>query len=164
MLKKVFATLEERFEEVICALCMGAMATCILTQIILRYVFSAASAWAEEVAVYGMVGAVYMGASMAIRDRAHIRIVLAINWLPRKLATMAVVLADLLWFGFMILLFYQSTIFMRLLHDTTYISPGLGLEQFWPSLIVPFALVLMMVRLIQVYYRWITKKQKGVVL
>jgi len=137
------------------------MASCIMMQVILRYFFSAASAWAEEVAVYSMVGAVYMGASLAVRERAHIRIVMGVKMLPKKLAAAAIIIADLAWFGFLILLFFEGTIWIQLLFDTTYISPGLGIEQRWPQLIVPFTLVLMMLRMIQVYYRWITGKDKG---
>lgn len=111
--------------------------------------------------MYSMVGAVYMGASLAIRERAHIRIVMGVNMLPKYLAVAAIIIADLAWFGFLILLFYEGTIWIQLLFNTTYISPGLGIEQRWPHLIVPFTLVLMMLRMIQVYYRWITGKDKG---
>ena len=37
---------------------------------VLRFVFHTAAAWAEETAVYGMIFAVYLGATMAVRDRA----------------------------------------------------------------------------------------------
>ncbi|MBN2567908.1 MAG: TRAP transporter small permease [Deltaproteobacteria bacterium] len=157
----MFRVLEERFEEAICTVFLLTMASCIVMQVILRYFFSAASAWAEEVAVYSMVGAVYMGASLAIRERAHIRIVMGVEMLPKYLAATAIIIADLAWFGFLVLLFYQGTIWIQLLFDTVYVSPGLGIEQKWPQLMVPFALVLMMLRMIQVYYRWITGKDKG---
>jgi len=161
MLKSIFKFLEQRFEEVICSIFLMTMASCIMLQVILRYFFSAASAWAEEMAVYSMVTAVYMGASLAVRERAHIRIVMGVTKLPGYLPAIAIVLADLAWFGFLVLLFYQGTIWIELLFKMTYVSPGMGIEQRWPQLVVPFALILMMVRMIQVYYRWITGKDKG---
>lgn len=160
-LKTIFVFLEKRFEEIICSICLFTMATCIFMQVILRYFFSAASAWAEEVAVYSMIGAVYFGAALAIRERAHIRIVMGIQSLPKKVAAVAIIISDLAWFGFLVLLFYEGTIWIRLLFKMTFISPGLGIEQKWPQMAVPFTLVLMMLRMVQVYYRWITGKDKG---
>lgn len=159
MLQKIFKVLDERFEEVVCSACLFTMASCIMTQVILRYFFSAASAWAEELAIYSMVGAVYLGASLAARDQAHIRIVMIVRLFPKKIQYGIIILADLLWLAFVVFLLMQSYKWMQLLFETTYISPGLGIEQRWPQMVVPFALVLMIMRILQVYYRWIVKKQ-----
>ena len=161
MLKSALLAVEQRFEEVVCSVCLALMASCVMLQVILRFFFSAASAWAEEIAVYSMVFAVYLGASMAIRERAHIRIVLGVKALPRPLAMTAIVTADLLWLGFLILMIWQSAIYMELLFETTFISPGLGIEQRWFQIVVPFSLVLMVLRMVQVYYRWLTGDEKG---
>ena len=66
--------------------------------------FAAASPWAEEIAVYCMIFAVYLGATLAVRERQHIRITLLIEHAPRPLAVALVVLADLLWAGFALLM------------------------------------------------------------
>jgi C4-dicarboxylate transporter, DctQ subunit len=161
MLKNAFHAVEQRFEEVVCSFCLALMASCVMLQVVLRYFFSAASAWAEEIAVYSMVFAVYLGASMAIRERAHIRIVFGVMALPRSLAVASIVLADLLWFGFLLLMIWQSSIYMELLFEMTFISPGLGIEQKWFQIVVPFSLVLMVLRMIQVYYRWLSGDEKG---
>ena len=42
--------IERRFEEVVCTFCLALMASCVMLQVILRYVFAAASPWAEEIA------------------------------------------------------------------------------------------------------------------
>lgn len=146
--------LERHFEEAICGICLCVIAACVMLQVILRYLFAAAAPWAEEIAVYGMIFAVYLGASLAIRERSHIRITLLIEHLPRRLAVAAVVLADLLWCGFLILMVYLTSLYTRLLFEVTYISPGLGLEQKWFQLVIPATLVLMLLRMLQVYWRW----------
>ena len=63
-------------------------------------------------------------------------------------------LADLLWFGFVVFMVWQTTLYTQLLFEVTYISPGLGIEQKWFQLVVPLVLALMLVRMLQVYWRW----------
>ena len=132
-----------------------------MVQIVLRYAFSAAAPWAEEVAVYSMIGAVYFGACLAVRDRAHIRVAFIYNMLPEKLRLFTVLLADALWLLFLCLVFSQSFILVKFLFHTVYVSPGLGIEQKWPQSIVPFSILLMIFRVLQVYWRWIKGGAKG---
>ncbi len=153
--------LDRHFEEAVCGVCLCAIATCVMLQVILRYLFATAAPWAEEIAVYGMIFAVYLGASMAVRERSHIRITLLIEHLPRRLAVAAVLLADLLWCGFLILMVYLTGLYTRLLFEVTYISPGLGLEQKWFQLVIPATLILMLLRMLQVYWRWGRSGFKG---
>ena len=89
----MLSKIDRYFEEVICTICLAVVVGSVLLQVILRYFFSTAAAWAEETAVYGMIFAIYLGATMAVRERAHIRITLLVNRLPRALQVGAVVLA-----------------------------------------------------------------------
>lgn len=127
-MKALIRSLDRKFEEIICSLCLLVMSFCIGFQVLLRYVFHASSPWAEELAVFSMIFAVYLGASMAIRERGHIRIVVLVNALPRPLQIVSVVLADFLWFGFLVFMAWQSIVFTQLLFDVVYISPGLGID------------------------------------
>ena len=146
--------LDRRFEEVLCGLALTLMACCVMLQVVLRFIFAAASPWAEEIAVYSMIFAVYLGATLAVRERQHIRITLLIEHAPRPLAIFLVVLADLLWAGFALLMVDLTLEYVGLLFRTTYISPGLGLEQRYIQWIVPFAFALMLFRIGQVYWTW----------
>ena len=161
MQKIIFSFINHKFEHMVCSICLSAMAGCILLQVVLRFFFSAASAWAEEIAVYSMVAAVYFGACLGVKERAHIRILAVINLLPGKLKLASVVVADILWFAFLVFLLYQSLSYSRLLFDSTYITPGLGIEMRWPHSIVPFCLVLMCIRIFQVYYLWLAAKDRS---
>ncbi|WP_282608151.1 TRAP transporter small permease [Pelagibius sp. Alg239-R121] len=157
----MLSKLDKSFEEVICTICLSVVACSVMLQVILRFVFSSASAWAEETAVYGMIFAVYLGASMAVRERAHIRITMLVNALPRQLQIASVVLADALWFGFVVFMVTQTIEYTKLLFEVTYITPGLGIEQRWVQIVVPAALVLMLFRILQVYWRWGKSGWKG---
>ncbi|MGH1542862.1 MAG: TRAP transporter small permease [Arenicella sp.] len=146
--------LDQYFEEILCTLCLAIVATSVMLQVVLRFFFESASSWAEETAVFGMIFAVYLGASMGVRDRAHIRITLLINAMPRAMQVCSVVLADLLWAGFILFMIVQTSLYTKLLFEVTYISPGLGIEIRWLQLIMPFSFVLILFRILQVYWRW----------
>lgn len=152
---------ERGLEEAVCGVCLCAMAGCVMLQVALRYFFSAAAPWAEEIAVYAMIGAVYFGACLATRERAHIRVSLLYKLLPPKLRLATVVFADLLWLVFLGAVFSQSVKLVALLFATVHVSPGLGIQQRWPQSVVPFCLLLMMARLAQVYWRWFKGGMRG---
>jgi C4-dicarboxylate transporter DctM subunit len=101
-----------------------------------------------------MIFAVYLGATMAVRERAHLRITLLITRLPRALQISSGVLADFLWAGFVLFMIVQTTIYTQLLFNVTYMTPGLGIEQRWVQMIIPMAFGLMLFRILQVYWRW----------
>ena len=128
----------------------------------MRLIFSAAAPWAEELSVYGMVAAIYLGCSLAIKERSQIRLTLVLERMPPKLRLVAVCFGDLCWMGFIVLLLTQSVVWIKLLFDTIYISPALQIDQKWPQMIVPFSLFLMIPRMIQVYYRWFRDKDRQV--
>lgn len=152
-LKSALRALDRGFEAVLCGACLCVMASCVMVQVLLRYLFAAAAPWAEEVAVYAMVGAVYMGACLAIRDRAHIRIMLLHNLLPPKARLVLLAIADFLLLIFLGVWLTQSTELVATFFRFAEISPGLGIDQKWPQATVPFCVALMMARLVQVYWR-----------
>lgn len=157
MLKK----LDKYFEEAICTFCLCVVFGSVLMQVVLRIFFSSAAVWAEEAAVYGMIFAVYFGACMAVRDRGHIRITLVVNRLPRRWQVASVVLADLLWAGFIVFMVVQTVTYSQLLFNVTYQTPGLGIEQRWVQVVIPIAFSLMLFRILQVYWCWGTNHWKG---
>lgn len=157
MLKNI----DKYFEEVFCTLFLVMVVGSVLMQVVMRFVFSSAAVWAEETAVYGMIFAVYLGATMAVRDRAHIRITLLVNRLPHKLQVASIVLADSLWVGFVIFMIVQTTRYTQLLFNVTYQTPGLGIEQRWVQMFIPLAFGLMLFRILQVYWRWRASGWKG---
>lgn len=150
----MLSKLDRYFEEVLCTFFLAVMVSSVLLQVILRFVFHTAAAWAEETAVYGMIFAVYLGATMAVRDRAHIRITLVVNRLPYPMQVACIVIADMLWAGFVIFMIVQTTAYVQLLFQVTYQTPGLGIEQRWVQMFIPFFFALMLFRIAQVYWRW----------
>lgn len=157
MLYRGWRVIEARFEEVVCAAALAVTAFCILTQVVMRVIVAEAAPWAEELAVFGMVLAIYMGAALGVRERAHLRVLLLVNALPRRLKPLCIVTADAVWLGFIVVLLWQFVIFLELAFARPYTTPGLGVPKVWFQLFVPAGLGLMVVRMGQVYYRWLVR-------
>lgn len=150
----MLSKLDQYFEEVLCTLFLSVVVGSVLMQVVMRFIFHSAAAWAEETAVYGMIFAVYLGATMAVRDRAHIRITLLLGRLPRRLQVLSIVMADALWVAFVVFMVVQTSTYTQLLFNVTYQTPGLGIEQRWVQMFIPMLFCLMLFRILQVYWRW----------
>jgi|TARA_B110000003_G_C16643174_1_gene530971 TRAP-type C4-dicarboxylate transport system permease small subunit len=157
----MYAKVDQYFEEVLCIFFLSVVVGSVLMQVVLRFFFHTAAAWAEETAIYGMIFAVYLGATMAVRDRAHIRITLLVSRLPFKMQVCSIVLADIMWMGFVIFMIVQTSTYTQLLFNVTYQTPGLGIEQRWVQMFIPILFGLMLFRILQVYWRWRARAFKG---
>lgn len=151
--KSALCALDRGFELVLCSIGLCVMASCVMLQVILRYFFAAAAPWAEEVAVYAMVGAVYMGACLAVREDAHFRITILHNRLSPKWRMALLVFADFLWLAFLGFWLWHSAEFVGVYFQYATISPGLNIDQKWPQSMVPVCVALMMARLVQYHWR-----------
>lgn len=157
----VLRWLERHFEEAICCISLSVVASCVFLQVIMRYVFHTALQWSEEVAAMAMVWAVYMGASLCVRERFHIRILAGVMLLPRKAARMVILLADALWAAFSVFMLVVAWDYLSVLAQFTSRSPRLGIDEFYPQSIVFIGYALMLARLTQLYAIWIGSGMKG---
>jgi C4-dicarboxylate transporter DctQ subunit len=152
--------LDRHFEELIACVCIAAVACFVFLQVILRYGFNTALSWTEELSGIAMVWAVYMGAALAVRERFHIRIMAGVVALPRAAALALVVLADAIWLAFNLFMIGVSVGYLRVLWARPSTSPSLGINMFWPETIVLIGFVLMTLRLLQIYVRWLASDRR----
>ena len=96
----MISKINKYFEEILCTFFLAVVFVSVITQVILRFGFSSAAAWPEETAVYGLIFAVYLGAALGIKERAHLRITFLVFKLPKKLQVLSIVLAYILWLCF----------------------------------------------------------------
>lgn len=146
--------LDKHLEEFIAGFGLVVMAALVFLQVVMRYVFHAPMSWSDEIAVYCMVWSVYLSASWAVRERAHIRVLNLINLFPKKLALWLTYFSDFIWLVFGIFIFWQGVELEKSMWERTYESPVLGIDQKWPYLIIAVGFALMVFRLVQLYYRW----------
>ena len=150
----VLKWLERHFEELICSVALVIIAVSVFSQVVARYIFEVALHWTEEVAAISMVWAVYMGASLCVRERFHIRIIVAVRSLPTGFGRIVIFLADLLWAFFCLFMIQVSWDYLAVLWKFTSRSPSLGIDQFYPQSILIIGYAMMLVRLIQTYVNW----------
>jgi len=153
--------LERNFEELICCSCIAIIAICVFAQVLARYVFEVALHWTEETASIAMVWAVYTGASLCVRERFHIRILVAVHSLPPKMGRFVIFTVDLLWGAFSIFMIRVSWDYLYVFWRFTERSPSLGIDQFYPQSILIIGYALMLLRLIQTYIDWYRDGAEG---
>ena len=146
--------LERHFEEMICCTALAIIALSVFAQVLARYVFEVALHWTEEVASMSMVWAVYMGASLCVRERFHIRILVVVESLPVRLGRITIFGADILWAFFSLFMVKVSWDYLGVLWRFPTVSPSLGINQFYPQSILVIGYGLMLIRLVQTYVNW----------
>ena len=150
----VFRWLERHFEELICCTCLAVIAVCVFAQVVARYAFQVALHWTEETAAICMVWAVYMGAALCVRERFHIRIMVAVTALPPGFGKVVILIADVFWAFFCLFMIRVSWDYLAVFWRFTETSPSLGINQFYPQTILVIGYGLMLIRLIQTYVHW----------
>ncbi|WP_223425126.1 TRAP transporter small permease [Tateyamaria pelophila] len=153
--------LERHFEELICCTCLVIISVAVFSQVVARYVFQVALHWTEETASMAMVWAVYTGASLCVRERFHIRIMVAVHALPPRLARYVIFLADGLWAFFCVFMVRVSIDYLYIFWRFPETSPSLGINQFYPQTILVIGYTLMLIRLIQTYVQWYRDGAEG---
>lgn len=146
--------LERHIEELICCVCLSIIAISVFAQVVARYFFQVALHWTEETAAMCMVWAVYMGAALCVRERFHIRIMVAVAALPTRFGRTVVFLADTLWAFFCVLMLRTSWEYLSVFWRFPETSPSLGINQFYPQTILVIGYALMLIRLAQTYINW----------
>jgi len=145
--------LDKHFEEVIAGFGLLVMSSMVFAQVVMRYAFKTPMSWSDEIAVYCMLWSVYLSASWAVRERAHIRVLNLIQLFPKPLSTWLMYLSDFIWFAVSVFITWQGVLLHMSLWERPYHSPVLAIDQKWPYLVVAVGFGLMTFRLIQVYYR-----------
>ena len=151
----VLRWLERHFEELICCTCLVIISVAVISQVVARYIFEIALHWTEETAAIAMVWAVYTGASLCVRERFHIRIMVAVQTLPTRFGKYVIFLADFVWAAFCLFMIRVSWDYLYIFWRFTETSPSLGINQFYPQTILFIGYTLMLLRLAQTYVLWV---------
>lgn len=153
--------LERHLEELIACSALVIIAVSVFFQVIARYVFEIALHWTEEVAAVSMAWAVYMGASLCVRERFHIRIFVVVKALPEGVDRFVIFIADFAWAFFCLLMLRVSWDYLGVLWKFPTISPSLGINQFYPQTILFVGYGLILARLLQTYVQWYRRGREG---
>ena len=93
---RVVAWLEKNLEPILLVVFSIAMTAIVFVQVVMRYVFNSAFAWAEEIARYLFIWIIYLGISYSCRTRRHVRVMFVVNRMPETVRRAVILLGDVL--------------------------------------------------------------------
>ena len=145
---KALKFIDEQFEKWFLIVSLIVMVLVTFMQIVLRW-FNAATVWAEEFSRYVMLYQVWVGASYAVHEDAHIRITALIGKLSggRRRGMDLVVLT--LWLLFALWLTVEGCVLVGKIAAMGQVSSAMRIPMTIPYASVPIGGALMTVRLVQ---------------
>lgn len=145
---KVLKFIDEQFEKWFLIVSLIVMVLVTFMQIVLRW-FNAATVWAEEFSRYVMLYQVWVGASYAVHEDAHIRITALIGKLSggRRRGMDLVVLT--LWLLFALWLTVEGCVLVGKIAAMGQVSSAMRIPMTIPYASVPIGGALMTIRLVQ---------------
>lgn len=121
----------------------------IFIEVVRRFVLLYSSVWGEETARYAFIYLVWIGASAAVRDRAHIRIDVLLHYLPPRGGAIVYLIGDLLTGVLACLAIYWSLDPVLVSIKYINVTDGLRIVRAWFLVAVPLGFTLVMIRLVQ---------------
>lgn len=134
--------IEKNFEKWFLIISLVAMVLIIFMQVVLRW-FHAATVWAEELARYIMLYQVWIGASYAVREDAHIRITALIGKLTGNKRRVSETVVLTLW------LTVEGVLLVKEIAIMGQVSSAMRIPMTIPYASVPLGGALMSIRLVQ---------------
>lgn len=95
------------------ALLLGVLTVCVFLQVLVRFVFKYPLPWTEEVARIAFVYSIFVGATIAVREKAHINVDFVLVLLPLQAARAFKLLGAALMAVFLSYMTWQGIEFVR---------------------------------------------------
>ena len=127
----------------------GFIVMVIFIEVVRRFVLAYSSVWGEETARYAFIYLVWIGASAAVRDRAHIRIDVILHYLPPRGVGLFYIMGDLLTLALAVFGLYWSMDPVLVSWKFGSVTDGLRIIQVWFLIAVPIGFSMMIFRILQ---------------
>lgn len=160
-MKKVLRMVDEHFEEVMLVILLAIMTASIFYQVVMRYVFSSAPSWTEELTRYSFIWCAYFGVSLGVKRDAHISVMAVIDLLPKKVQKVMRIVANLLFLAFAVLIFVlglKTAMQIKMLGRK---SPAMEIPMYYVYAALPVGFFCIILRLLQSIYHQIRDFGKG---
>jgi TRAP-type C4-dicarboxylate transport system permease small subunit len=122
-------------------------------EVLRREVFSYSSIWGEEIVRYSFIYLAWIGAAVAVKERAHIRIDVLMHYVGPRPKALLYILGDLVMFLVALVALYWS--FETVLVSAKFgsVTDGLRISKVWFLMAVPLGFTLIVWRLLQSFVR-----------
>ncbi len=131
----------------------GMIVATVVVEVVRRFVLSYSSIWGEEIARYAFIYLAWVGASIAVKDRAHIRIDVIMHYLSNRMKAVIYLFGDLCMLGLALLALYTAIESMEISLRFGSVTHGLRISLAWFLAAVPLGFSLMSYRLCQSIWR-----------
>ncbi len=121
----------------------------IAMEVIRRFVLSYSSIWGEEIARYAFIYLAWIGASSAIRERAHIRIDVILHYLRPRAKAAVYLFGDFATLTLAVIALYWSLEPILTSLKFGSVTHGLRISNAWFLAAVPIGFAMMVFRLVQ---------------
>ncbi|WP_313530163.1 TRAP transporter small permease [Anaerotignum sp.] len=138
----------ETVEKLFLAVTVAIMIIVMVYQVVLRYCFSSANSWSEELARYLFIYDVMIAAAIATRKNSHLQVDFLLNLFKPKIKCMFTIGATLVGIVFLGFLFTYSLTLCQT--AATNISAGLKISMSIPYACMPIGAVLMIMTSMEV--------------
>jgi len=130
-------------------------------EVLRREIFSYSSIWGEEIVRYTFIYLAWIGAAVAVKERAHIRIDVIMHYLGPRPKALMYIFGDIVMFIVAVIALYWS-------YESVYVSAkfgsvtdGLRISRVWFLMAVPIGFALMILRLVQSFLRDLRSLRDG---
>ena len=133
----------------------------IAMEVIRRFTLSYSSIWGEEIARYAFIYLAWIGASAAVRERAHIRIDVLLHYLPSRGKAAIYLFGDFATLILAVIAVYWSLETVQTSLKFGSVTHGLRISQAWFLAAVPLGFSMMLFRLLQSIRRDLNDLRQG---
>ena len=159
--KSFLKTLDDNAERWMLLGFYGMIVATIVVEVVRRFVLSYSSIWGEEIARYAFIYLAWVGASIAVKDRAHIRIDVIMHYLSNRMKAVVYLFGDLCMLGLALLAVYTAVESMEVSLRFGFVTHGLRISLAWFLAAVPLGFSLMSYRLCQSIWRDLGDLRRG---
>lgn len=121
----------------------------IFIEVVRRFVLLYSSVWGEETARYAFIYLVWIGAAVAVKERAHIRIDVLMHYLPPRGVAFLYLFGDVLTAVLAGFAIYWSMDPVLVSLKFGNVTDGLRIVRAWFLIAVPLGFTLVMIRVVQ---------------
>ncbi|CAM3984557.1 TRAP transporter small permease [Lederbergia lenta] len=123
----------------------------VFAQVVLRYLFNYSLHWSEEVARYLIIWFIFIGSSIAVREKAHATVDALVIILPNLMKKFFAILANVIAMVFCIVIILSGCKSILNVMQYGSVTPSLGMPMYIPYLAIPVGGTLMLIRFFQIF-------------
>lgn len=162
---KILKLIDEHLEEWFLASIYVVMLFVATVQIIFRYVINKSLSWSQDTLIYLLIWSVFIGISLAIKKRKHIKVELAYSVLSEKAQLYLMVFSNIIFIIFCAIISYFSLMKVyKLIFINPQVSESTGLSMWMIQIAVPLGFLLSIYRLVvdtKILFKEVKEKEDG---